>query len=137
MEMLISSDRRAVRRSVFVDCQVVRERRFQLLGERAVDLSTHGMLLLSERPVELGEELIATFRVPGSQRWVDTTATVVRTVRGRRRDDRGPAIGLSFAPLEADDNLRVRCALERFPPTFPSRPSRVDYAATAAFIALF
>jgi hypothetical protein len=136
MEMLISSDRRAVRRSCFVDCQVVRERRFELLGERAVDLSTHGMLLLSERPVMLGEELIATFRVPGSQRWVDTVATVVRTVRGRRRGDRGPAIGLSFAPLEADDNLRVRTSLERFPPIFPSRPSRIDYAATAAFIAL-
>jgi hypothetical protein len=136
MEMLISSDRRAVRRSVFVDCQVVRERGFQLLGERAVDLSTHGMLVLSDRPVRLGEELVVTFRVPGTQRWIDTLATAVRVVRGHRRGDRGPAIGLAFGPLETEESRLVRGALERFPPIFPARATRIDYAATAALIAL-
>jgi hypothetical protein len=136
MEMLMSSERRSVRRSVFVDCQVVRERDFVLLGERAVDLSQDGMLVLSERAVRLGEELIVTFRVPGTRLWVDTLAYAVRTVAGRRRGDRGPAIGLMFAPLSGEDNLLVRTSLERFPPIFPARAARVDYAATAALIAL-
>ena len=134
---LLSSDRRSVRRSVFVDCQVVRERGFELVGERAIDLSQDGMLLLSAAPVRIGEELIVTFRVPGSQRWVDAMATVVRTVRGQRRGDRGPAIGLAFDPLAAEDNLLVRAAIERFPPVYPARAPRIDYVATAAFIALF
>lgn len=136
MEMLLVSDRRAVRRSVFVDCQVVRESDFALIGERAVDLSQDGMLLLTERGVRLGEELIVSFRIPCSRQWIDTTATVVRIVRGHRRGDRGPAIGLHFAPLSSEDNRLVRGALERFPPTFPARAPRVDYAATAALIAL-
>jgi hypothetical protein len=136
MEMLISSDRRAVRRSVFVDCQVVRERDFVLLGERAVDLSTDGMLLLSARAVRIGEPVIVTFRAPGTKCWVDTMATVMRTVAGRRPGDRGPAIGLAFDRLAAEDHLLVRGCLERFPPIFPARPPRIDYAATAALIAL-
>lgn len=136
MEMLMASDRRSVRRSVFVDCQVVRERGFRLIGERGVDLSTGGMLLLSDRSVTVGEELLATFRVPGTQRWIDTLATVVRVVHGRRRGDVGPAIGLSFAALDTVDNLLVRGALLRHPPVFPARTPRIDYVATAAFIAL-
>jgi hypothetical protein len=136
MEMLLVSDRRSVRRSVFVDCQVVRERGFELMGERAVDLSPDGMLLLCDRPARLGEVLIVTFRVPGSQRWIDTFGSVVRTVSGRRRNDRGPALGLSFEPLASEENRLLRGALARFPPIFPARAPRIDYAATAALISL-
>jgi Tfp pilus assembly protein PilZ len=136
MEMLMSSDRRSVRRSVFVDCQVVRERGFDLIGERAVDLSQDGMLVLTERAVRIGEEMIVTFRVPGTRVWVDTMATVVRIVRGNRRGDRGPAVGLMFDALSTEDNLMVRSSIERFPPIYPGRAPRIDYAATAALISM-
>jgi len=136
MEMLLHGDRRAMRRSVLVDCQVVRERGFQLMGERAVDLSMHGMLLCSKRNAEVGEELIVTFRVPGTRAWIDTLATVVRVVRGRRNGDRGPALGLVFGVLASDEERLLRTALLPFPPILPARPARIDYAATAALIAL-
>jgi len=136
MEMLMSSDRRSVRRSVFVDCQVVRERGFELIGERAADLSQDGLLLLSDRAVCIGEELIVTFRVPGTRQWIDTMATVVRVVHGRRPGDRGPSIGLAFDPLSTSDNLLVRSMTNRFPPTYPARSPRIDYAATVALIGL-
>jgi hypothetical protein len=136
MDMLLASDRNAVRRAVTVECQVVREKGFVLLGERAADLSTGGMLLLSNKRVSVGEEVIVTFRVPGTDRWVDTCATVARVVHGRRRGDPGAAVGLLFDPLESDDNRVVRWALRRIPPKFPARPLRVDYAGTAAMIAL-
>jgi hypothetical protein len=136
MDMLLFADRRAQRRAVFVDCQVVREHPFELVGECAIDLSTHGMLLLSNARVRLGEELVVSFRVPGEGRYVDTLAIVTRVVRGVRRGDRGPAIGLMFHPLSSDDNALLRWALRRFPPTLPARAPRVDYAATAGFIAL-
>ncbi len=136
MEMLFASERRATRRAVFFECQVVREHGFVLLGERGVDLSTDGMLLLSTARAVLGEEVIVTFRVPGTQRWVDTTATVARVVRGHRYNDQAPGLGLLFDPLGSEDNRLIRWALRRFPPTFPARTMRVDYVATAAFIAL-
>jgi hypothetical protein len=136
MEMLLASERRAVRRSVTVTCQVVRERGFVLLGQRAVDLSTDGMLLRSRADVRVGEEVIVAFRVPGTERWIDTTAIVARVLHGRRWGDMGPAIGLAFAPLAPEDHRLVRWALRRVAPPLPARSQRVDYAATAAMIAL-
>jgi PilZ domain len=136
MEMQLASERRASRRAVGFKCQVVREDGFVLLGERGVDLSTDGMLLPCTAYAVLGEPLLVTFRVPGTQRWVDTTATVARIVRGHRSGDGGPALGLLFDPLDAESNRLVRWALRRFPPTFPARSMRVDYVATAALIAL-
>jgi hypothetical protein len=140
MEMQLASERRASRRAVDVACQVVRERGFVLLGERGTDLSPEGMLVpcaaRMTRAVTAGEEVIVTFRVPGTERWIDTLATVARVVRGHRRGDGGPAIGLRFAPLSAEDNRLVRWALRRYPPTFPARAMRIDYVATAALIAL-
>ena len=136
MEMQLASERRASRRAVGFKCQVVREHGFVLLGQRGVDLSTDGMLLPSRARAVLGEPLIVTFRVPGTQRWVDTTAVVARIVRGHRSGDGGPALGLLFDPLEPEANRLVRWALRRFPPTFPARPMRIDYVATATLIAL-
>jgi hypothetical protein len=136
MEMLLAPDRRVTRRSVLVDCQVVRERGFELLGERGLDLSMHGMLLSSNRRAEVGEEVIVTFRVPGTRTWIDTIATVVRVVQGRRAGDRGPSLGLAFGVLTPEEQRLLRSALVPFPPILPARPPRVDYAATAAFIAL-
>ena len=57
-------------------------------------------------------------------------------VHGRRNGDRGPALGLAFAPLEGEEDRLVRSSLVPFPPPLPARPSRVDYAGTAALIAL-
>jgi hypothetical protein len=136
MEMQLASERRAQRRSVFFACQVVRERGFVLLGERGIDLSPEGMLLPTTAAAVVGEEVIITFEVPGTGRWVDTLGCVARVVRGQRHRDEGRALGLVFDPLGADDNRLVRWALRRFPPTFPARAMRVDYVATAALIAL-
>jgi hypothetical protein len=94
------------------------------------------MLLWSKKSAHIGEELIVTFRVPGTRVWIDTFATVVRVVHNRRPGDRGPAIGLAFGPLSTEEQRVLRGALTIFPPTLPARPQRLDYAATAAFIAL-
>jgi hypothetical protein len=136
MEMQLASERRALRRAITFECQVVREQGFELLGRRGTDLSPDGMLLSSPVPAVLGEEVIVTFKVPYTDRWIDTVATVARIVRGDRRNDAGRAIGLLFDPLSSEDNRLLRWALRRHPPTFPARPMRVDYVATAALIAL-
>lgn len=136
MEMLFAEGRRSMRRSVLVDCQVVRERDFSLIGERAVDLSPTGMLLSTSKNVRVGEELLVSFRVPGTRTWIDTTATVARVVHGRRPGDRGPSVGLAFHALSCHEDRLIRSSLVPFPPTLPARPRKVDYAATAALICL-
>lgn len=136
MQMLLANERGSSRRAVRVQCQVVRERDFKLLGESAVDLSTDGMLLVSDVPVLTGDEVLVSFRVPGTDVWIDTGARVARTIHGRRHGDPGRALGLQFDPLDLEAHLRLRWALRRIPPTFPSRAVRIDYAATASFIAL-
>jgi hypothetical protein len=132
MEMQLASERRGSRRAAIVECQVVREQGFQLVGTRAVDLSPDGMLLSTPVRATLGEELLVAFRIPGTERWVDTVGTIARVVLGRRWGDGGPALGLSFSPIDPEEHRLLRWALRRHPPTFPCRAMRVDYVATCA-----
>ncbi|XXT20116.1 PilZ domain-containing protein [Sorangium sp. So ce429] len=136
MDMLIASERRATRRAAIVECQAVCERGFRLLGTRAIDLSIEGMLVLTSARPLTGEPVIVSFRIPDTGMWIDATATIARTLHGRREGDPGRAVGLRFDSLDSATIRRLRAALERFPPTYPYRAPRVDYAATAAMIAL-
>ncbi|HEY3820736.1 MAG TPA: PilZ domain-containing protein [Polyangiaceae bacterium] len=122
-----------------VECQVVRERDFRLLGSRAVDLSPMGMQVMAQERVLTGEPVIVSFRLPlslGSYRWFDTEATVARVVHGRRPGDVGRCFGLSFETLEAGVSAFLRRALRGVPPPLPMREPRVDYAATIHLAAL-
>jgi hypothetical protein len=128
--------RKILRRSMRVDCQVVRERDFRLVGSRGVDLSPHGMLVMAQDRVLTGEPLVVSFRLPRSSYWFDAEATVARVVHGRRPGDLGRCFGLSFDSLEPDVQAFLRQALRGVPPPLPAREPRVDYAASIAMAAL-
>lgn len=134
--MLLASERGAVRRAVRVDCQVVRERDFALLGNTGLDLSSDGMFLLSNVQAFAGEEVLVSLRVPGTDRYIDTSATIARVVQGRRQWDRARGLGLRFAPLGSEDQQLLRWVLRRMPPPLPTRSIRIDYAGTASLISL-
>lgn len=136
MEMMLSDERKAVRHDVEVECQVVRAHGGEVLAERAVDLSTDGMLVLSGAACVLGESMLATFCVPGTAQWVTVPARVSRVIAGRRHNDPGRAIALEFEVLDNELQRQLRTALEDFPEPPPGRSRRVDYAATAGLIAL-
>ena len=119
-----------------VECQVVREHDFRLLGSRAVDLSPMGMQVMAQEKVLTGEPVIVSFRLPLSSYWFDAEATVARVVHGRRPGDLGRCFGLSFESLEEDAKVFLRRALRGVPPPLPMREPRVDYAATVALAAL-
>jgi c-di-GMP-binding flagellar brake protein YcgR len=131
-----------MRRSVRVDCQVVRERDFRLIGQRAVDLSDGGMLVLSEAHtpgparegrrlhVLTGEEVIVSFRAPTTRLWFDCTATVARVIHGRRPGDWGACVGLSFESMDDVTRAFLRAELRGLPPPMPGRELRLDYAET-------
>lgn len=128
--------RRILRRSLRVDCQVVREHDFKLLGSRGVDLSPHGMLVMAQERVITGEPVVVSFRLPRSSWWFDAEATVARVVHGRRPGDLGRCFGLSFDTLEPDVQAFLRRALRGVPPPLPMREPRVDYAASVHMAAL-
>ncbi len=129
-------ERKALRRAVRVDCQVVRERDFKLVGSRGVDLSPAGMLVMLQEPVLTGEPLVVAFRLPRSDYWFDAQATVARVLHGRRPGDLARCFGVEFEGLEADVGVFLRHALRGVPPPLPMREPRVDYAATIALAAL-
>lgn len=117
--------RRAFRRFVRIDCQVVREHDFRLVGDLALDLSTRGMLVRARSRVLTGEELLVAFRPPRSNHWIDAQGTVARVVHGRRPGDTGLAFGIEFHGMDRDhvdllfDKLRGMAAPDA---TRPPRP---------------
>ena len=121
--------RRALRRGVEVDCQVVAERDFRLLGSQTMDLSPEGMLLRSDAEVTLGEEVYVALKPPGSGWWIDAVARVARIVAGRRTGDRGRGIGLEFVSMDPVDRAMLRGRLLGYPPPLPWRAPQADYLA--------
>jgi PilZ domain-containing protein len=126
--------RREMRRAVRLGCRV-RRRDGRLVGDRTVDLSPQGLLLVSDEPLERGAEVIVSFQATELSLWFDTQATVRRIVEGRRPGDRGRALGLHFESLPAVSRLILRGHLRRSPPIVRQRelppelvPQRIDYA---------
>ena len=134
--LVYAQQRRVLRRAVRVDCQVVRERDFKLIGSRAVDLSPAGMLVLLQEPVLTGEPLVVAFRLPRSDHWFDAEAVVARVLHGRRPGDLGRCFGLEFDALEPAVQAHLRQALRGVPPPLPMRDKRIDYAATVHLASL-
>jgi hypothetical protein len=111
--------RHAFRHALSLACQVVRLRDFRLVADTALDLSTRGMYAATHERVLTGEELLVSFRVPRSNRWMDVDATVVRVSHGRRPGDRGRALGLQFHGVDERSRRILFEALRFFPPPAP------------------
>ena len=126
-----AQERRALRRRLRVDCQVVRERDFALVARQGLDLSPHGMLVLADQRVLTGEPLVVAFRLPGSAWWFDAEGAVSRVVHGRRPGDRGRCFAVEFDGLDAGVQYFLHVALQGVPPAVPTRERRIDYAAMA------
>jgi hypothetical protein len=117
--------RRPHRHTVRLPCQVVRERDFRLVADRMTDLSFTGMLVTPADPVLTGEPLIVSFKLPGSDVYVDAEATVARVVHGRRPGDVSRSLGIQFSNLSgksADDLARALRGAPLIPPG--ARPGR-------------
>src|SRR5262245_43370557 len=94
--MSAESLRASLRRYVRLDCQVVREHGFPLIGDLALALSTTGMLVRACRRILTGEEVIVAFKPPRSNGWFDVQGTIARVIHGRRPGDYGLSFGLEF-----------------------------------------
>jgi hypothetical protein len=127
--------RQAVRRAIGVECQVVREHDFRLIGRFGIDVSPCGMLVAAHDPVLTGEPVIVSLRVPRTQRWFDAEGTIARVVHGRRPGDPGRGFGVRFDRIEDEAEWLLAQALRDIPPPLPKRERRVDYAASVRLAA--
>ncbi len=119
--------RRPSRHTVRVPCQVVRESDFRLVADQVENLSAFGMLVTPADPVLTGEKVLVSFQIPGSPKWLDVPATVVRVVHGRRPHEVSRKLGLQFDGMSPYQRFQIRKALEGRPVTPPSgRPGRRD-----------
>jgi len=117
----MSSPRRAFRRYVRIDCQVVREHDFRVVGDLALDLSERGMLVRTREPVLTGEDVVVCFKPPRSNRFVDALGHVARVVHGRRPGDRGRCLGIELYAMDADDRRHLWESLRGLPAPEPLR----------------
>jgi PilZ domain len=113
------AQRRSTRRSVRLECQVVRERDFQLVADRIVNLSESGLMVSPADPALTGERLIVSFRIPHSGYWVDAEAIVARVVHGRRPGEHTRALALELENVEEIPQMLLARALQRCPPSPP------------------
>lgn len=114
--MLHEPIRKHFRRYVRLDCQVVRDVDFKLVGDLALDMSPRGMLVRAKAPaagaprampVLTGEEVIVSFKPPRANTWFDAQGVVARVVHGRRPGDYGLSYGIEFQNLSAEDERRL------------------------------
>ncbi len=116
--------RASFRRYVRIDCQVVREFDFRLIGDLALDLSTKGMLVRARERVLTGEEVVVSFQLPRSNAWFDAQGVVARVLHGRRPGDYGLSFGIEFVNLSLDDELILFEQLRGKPAPDALRPPR-------------
>jgi hypothetical protein len=126
----VPSNRRGeIRRALRLGCRVRRPGDLRLVGDRALDLSPQGVLVLSDENLDPGAEVLVSFITSDFPIWFDTLATVARIVEGRRPRDGGRALGLRFESLPAVSRLILRGHLRKIPPTLPQREPPPDLLA--------
>lgn len=116
--------RSAFRRYVRIDCQVVREHDFRIIGDLALDLSTKGVLVRACERVLTGEEVVVSFKPPRSNAWFDAQGVVARVLHGRRPGDYGLSFGVEFVNLGLDDELLLFEKLRGLSAPDAQRPPR-------------
>jgi hypothetical protein len=122
--------RREMRRAVRLGCRVRRIEDWRLLGDRTIDLSPQGMLVLSDEGVDEGTGLVVSFQATELPLWFDTCATVTRIVQGRRPGDCGRALGIHFDTLPAVSRLILRGFLRKLPAVRATRELPLDLLRT-------
>jgi hypothetical protein len=110
-----------MRRRARIGCRVRHPDSWALVGDRTVDLSPQGMLLLSDERIVQGDELVVSFQATELPIWFDTLACVTRVVQGRRPGDPGRALALRFQTLPAVSRLILRGFLGKLPQVAPQR----------------
>jgi hypothetical protein len=106
--------RREMRHAVSIGC-VLERKHWRLFTGQVIDLSPDGMLVLCGARLDVGAELVVTFKATALGVRFVTRAVVTRLIPGRRRSDQGRAVGVRFVGLSAVSRLVLRGILHACP----------------------
>jgi hypothetical protein len=126
--------RSGARRRVSLACRAVHWGRFDVVGERLLDLSPRGALLACDAEVRSGDELLLAFRMPWLGPYVIVVAEVARVLEGWREGDPGYCAGIRFVDLDASDRIELCERLALLQSTPAARAHPIDYARSVRAI---
>jgi len=107
-----------------------------LVGEQILDLSPRGVLLTCDARMEVGQELLISFRSPWLGPDVVALGEVTRLVQGWRLGDPGYCAGLRFRELAREQRRDLTERLAHLPVVGASRRHPNDYAQSVRAIAM-
>ena len=117
-------DRRALRRSVRMQCDVLADVFDDTIAHVMTDLSPFGAWIDTLYPLEPGAELLVSLTPPGARDGAQDVVLAGRVARaslGRRRTEGGRSgMGVAFDATELE-RARLSAALRGLPPPLPSR----------------
>jgi hypothetical protein len=114
--------RRALRRAVQLDCQVLSELWDEPVPHRVTDLSPQGMWIETPFPLERGSRLVVAFTPPRWRRDRELVASAVvqRVIVGRREGEHlSPGMGVVFDDLRRHELDELKATLRGLPPPLP------------------
>lgn len=123
---VVQARRRAIRRAVALDCELVSSYWDEPIAHRVTDLSPYGMWIETPLPLDPGEELLVSFYPP---RWPSFDPVVaigeVRRVELRRRssDPRESGMGIQIHCFDPIDHEELAESLRGVPPPLPRQKS--------------
>lgn len=116
------SQRRALRRAVSLDCQVICDDWEGPVPHLATNLSPHGIWLTTMYPLHVGTEVVLSFAPPGRDDELLVYGGVRRVEIKRRQSDPPRAgMGIAFDYLSEADTDLLRRQLVGMPPPLPPR----------------
>jgi len=123
LSQLLPSRRGALRRAVQLECAIQSPLWEGSAFYLATDLSPEGLWLSTNLALELGDQLIVSFRPPRWPDWawpVTALAEVVRVSLPRRRGDRQPSgMGVRFSEIDPDASQQMAQLMRGLPPPLP------------------
>lgn len=116
------SQRRALRRAVSLDCQVISDDWEGPVPHLATNLSPDGIWLTTMYPLHVGSEVVLSFSPPGSEDELLVYGGVRRVeIKRRQSDPPSAGMGIAFDYLSRTDTELLRDRLVGLPPPLPSR----------------
>lgn len=118
------SRRNAGRHAVDLECEVRAEGWHESVALRATDLSTCGIWIESQLPLEPGSRVELSLSPPGWSRPWSVSARVARVGLHRRRHDAlASGMGLQFEGMADFHVAALARALDGLPPPLPRKPA--------------
>jgi hypothetical protein len=127
---MISSTRRALRRTVELPCDLLSSRA-GVSREHMLDLSTRGACVTSTAALAYQDELLVAFTPPGMRTSIEAIARVAHVARPSILGLESVGVdvlGLEFAGLPASASRDIERALRGLPPPLPSLRRRIELA---------